>query len=187
MANAAAPAEVPVVAAKKGGMMKMMVMALLVAGAAGAGVFFMTRPDAASHGAAESGGHGEAAADGAKSDAHAGAHGDAGPKSGAAQYLPLAPAVVVNLDDEVNMRYLSADIELMSRSNDGIEAAKLHMPRIRNTLMMLFTQQKYGDVITRQGKEDLQKAALAAVQAVLKEETGKPGIDGLYFTNFVMQ
>jgi len=185
MANAT-PADVSVaVPKKKGGKLPMILIAVTAAAAAGGGAYFMAKPAGSSHGAEAGAEHG--AASGEHGAAAANEHGASGPKAGAAQYLPLSPAVVVNLDDEVTMRYLSADIELMSRSNDGIEAAKLHMPRIRNTLMLLFTQQKYGDVITRQGKEDLQKAALAAVQAVLKEETGKPGIDGLYFTNFVMQ
>jgi flagellar FliL protein len=179
----AAPAAAP---KKKGGMMMMMVGMLAVAGATGGGVYFLTKPASGGggHSAAAEGGH-EAAAE-SHGDEHGGGH-EGGASSGAAQYLPIAPAIVVNLNDNVTMRYLSVDMELMSRDNAGIEAAKLHMPRIRNTLMMLFTQQKYDDIVDREGKEALQKQALAAVQAVLKEETGEPRVSGLFFTNFVMQ
>jgi flagellar FliL protein len=180
--DAAAPAAAS--AKKKGAMLPMILVGLVAAGGAGGGMFFLNK--SADHGSArEEGGSSHESASGSE---HGGEHGDEHRSgSGAAQYLPIAPAIVVNLNDNVTMRYLSVDMELMARDNAAIEDAKLHMPRIRNTLMMLFTQQKYDDIVDRQGKETLQKQALAAVQAVLKEETGKPQIDGLYFTNFVMQ
>ena len=181
MANAAAPADNPAAAPKKkGGLMPMLMIAVVAAAAAGGGAYFMLKPAAGSH-SGEAAEHGDAAAAGGHDDGHD------KPKVATAQYLPLSPAVVVNLDDDVAMRYLSADVELMSRNSDGIEAAKLHMPRIRNTLMMLFTQQRYDDIVSRDGKETLQKLSLEAVQGVLKEETGDPQVSGLYFTNFVMQ
>lgn len=164
----------------------MLLCAVVAAGGAGGGVWFMTQSKPSAH--AEEGEGEHAAADEPESSGHGDEHGGkSDPAEGAAQYLPLTPAIVVNLSDNVTMRYLQVDIELMARSNAAIEAATLHMPRIRNTLMLLFTQQQFEDIVTREGKEKLQKDALAAVQAVLKEETGKSRIDALYFTNFVMQ
>lgn len=191
MASAPTADQVPVAASKKkGGLLPLLLCTVVGAAAAGGGVYFVTKPAATSKGASSSE-HG-AAAEGheAAAESHGDEHGGGdhdGAKAGAAQYLPISPAIVVNLNDNVNMRYLSVDMELMSRSNGGVEAAKTHMPRIRNTLMMLFTQQKYDDIVDRQGKESLQKQALAAVQGVLKEETGEPQVQGLFFTNFVMQ
>lgn len=191
MASAPTADQVPTAASKKkGGLMPLLLCTVVGAAAAGGGVYFVTKPAGSSHaassehGAAAEGGH-EAAAE-SHGDEHGGGEHE-GAKAGAAQYLPISPAIVVNLNDNVTMRYLSVDMELMSRSNAGVEAAKTHMPRIRNTLMMLFTQQKYDDIVDRQGKEALQKQALAAVQAVLKEETGETQVQGLFFTNFVMQ
>lgn len=188
MATAATPASAPEPAkGKKGGILPLLLSALVAAGGAGGGVYFMTQSKstgAAAHGeSAEAGdqGHGGASEHGGSE------HGGGSAPDGAAQYLPLSPPIVVNLNDEVTMRYLQVDVELMSRSAAGIDAATLHMPRIRNTLMMLFTQQRFDDIVTREGKEKLQKEALEAVQAVLREETGKSRIDALYFTNFVMQ
>lgn len=179
---AATADEIPVPKKKNGALIAMLLCTVVGAAAAGGGVYFMVKPKAAGAAAAAEGpattaGHG---------DEHDAA-GHEGAQSGAAQYLPISPAIVVNLNDNVTMRYLSVDMELMSRENAGIDAAKLHMPRIRNTLIMLFTQQKYDDIVDRQGKEELQKQALAAVQAVLKEETGSVQVQGLFFTNFVMQ
>ncbi|SHG42892.1 flagellar FliL protein [Hydrocarboniphaga daqingensis] len=185
MATAAAPAPAAAEPKKKGMLIPMLLCTVVAAAAAGGGMYFFAKKSGSAPAAA--GEHGAPAKADEHGGGHGGGHGDAGPAAGAAQYLPISPAIVVNLDDNVTMRYLSVDMELMSRTSAGVEAAKLHMPRIRNTLMMLFTQQRYDDIVSRDGKETLQKRSLEAVQGVLKEETGDPQVSGLYFTNFVMQ
>jgi len=104
-----------------------------------------------------------------------------------AVYLPLDPAFVVNLDDPYAAHYLQAEVQLMARDPIGLETARAQMPRIRNSLLMLFGQQKPTDLSTREGKERLQTAALAEVQKVMQSETGKPVVEAVYFTSFVMQ
>jgi len=104
-----------------------------------------------------------------------------------AQYLALDPSFVVNLDDESASRYLQVEVQVMARDAAALEAVKLHQPRIRNALLLLFGQQKPADLDSRAGKEKLQAAVLTEIQKVLKDETGKPGIEAVYFTSFVMQ
>ncbi len=103
------------------------------------------------------------------------------------QYLDMSPAFVVNLQDDQAMRYLQIEIQVMTRDLKAAEEIKANIPRLRNTLMMLFAQQHAKDLITREAKEALQQQALEQVQAVMKEETGSPGIEAVYFTNFVIQ
>ncbi|HWU69360.1 MAG TPA: flagellar basal body-associated FliL family protein [Stenotrophobium sp.] len=102
-------------------------------------------------------------------------------------YLELSPAFVVNLADSDQTRYLQAEVQVMTHEDSAAEAVKLHMPRIRNDLLMLFSQQTVTGLSTLAGKQALEKAALASVQKVMTQETGKPGVDALYFTSFVMQ
>jgi flagellar FliL protein len=52
---------------------------------------------------------------------------------------------------------------------------------------MLFSQESADGLLTRQGKEKLQAASLAEVKKLLVAETGKPGVDALMFTSFVVQ
>jgi len=104
-----------------------------------------------------------------------------------AQYLALDPSFVVNLDDDSASRYLQVEVQVMAREAEALEAVKLHQPRIRNALLLLFGQQKPADLDSRAGKEKLQAAVLTEIQKVLKDETGKPGIEAVYFTSFVMQ
>lgn len=104
-----------------------------------------------------------------------------------ANYLALEPAFVVNLDDPHAAHYLQAEVQLMSRDAAAIESARTQLPRIRNALLMLLGQQRPADLASREGKERLQQAALAEVQKVMQEETGKPAVEAVYFTSFVMQ
>lgn len=174
MARADSPskAEAPAKSKALGKLIPIVIAALVAAAAAGAGVFFMV-----GH---KSGGD-AAAAEKKQADA---------PKDFSnkpAQYLTLTPSFVVNLEDDQAMRYLQVDIDVMTRDPGALDPIKANMPRIRNTLMLLFTQQHYQEIVTREGKEKLQKQALEAVQKVMTEEVGKPCIEALYFTNFVMQ
>jgi flagellar FliL protein len=64
---------------------------------------------------------------------------------------------------------------------------KQHMPVIRNNLVMLFSSQTRQSIASREGKEKVRAEAQAEVQKILTDQTGKPVIEQLYFTSFVMQ
>lgn len=108
-------------------------------------------------------------------------------KKGPALYSSLDPVFVVNLDDDESMRYLQVNVEVMTRETAVQDALKAHAPLIRNNLLMLFSQQRYADLDSREGREKLQVAALAEIQKVLTEQTGTPGAEAVLFTSFVMQ
>jgi flagellar FliL protein len=112
-----------------------------------------------------------------------GEHGDAKP----AVYLSLEPPFVVNAEGQGNTHYLQVSMDVLARDPAVIETMKKHMPVIRNNLIMLLSSQKQAEVSTREGKEKLRADALAEIQKVLKEQTGEPGVDAVYFTIFVMQ
>ena len=121
-------------------------------------------------------------------DAQAALKQESAPHPGApAAYLALEPAFVVNLESSGEQRYLQVDVQLMARDLMALDAAGQHLPLIRNSLLMLLGQQNPDDLSTRAGKEALQKTALAEVRKVLQAETGKPVVEALYFTSFVMQ
>lgn len=177
MSSVADTATPPAAARKSGrfGIGMLLGVALLsVAGAGGAAYFVLgkSKPDNAQ----DESTHG----DGAASDGH-------GVPAAPASYLALDPAFVVNLESPEEARYLQAEVQLMARDAHALDTAKAHVPVIRNSLLMLFGQQKPADLASRAGKEKLQLAALAEVQKVLNAETGKPVIEAVYFTSFVMQ
>ena len=104
-----------------------------------------------------------------------------------ALYIALEPAFVVNSETQSGIHYLQVSIEVMTRDPLVAENIKTHMPNIRNNLIMLLSSQTQAAVATREGKERVRGEALAEVQKVLKERTGKSDVEALYFTNFVMQ
>lgn len=162
--------------------------AVLSAAMSGAAVYFLSpKPVAPAHAAeadeATAEAHDETAADGEE----ASAEGHGAGKKGAANYLPLAPAFVVNINDGDASHFLQVEIEVAAKSPAAIEALKLHNAQIRNALLMLLGAQTATDVATREGKEALQKKVLEEIQKILSKETGKAGVDAVYFTSFVMQ
>ncbi len=109
------------------------------------------------------------------------------PERKSAIYFPLKPPIIVNFQARGRQRFLQAELTLMARDNAVIEAVELHMPMIRNSLVMLFGGQIYEDMQTAEGKELLRQEALSEVQRLLEQETGNPGVEQILFTNFVMQ
>ena len=103
-------------------------------------------------------------------------------------YVPLDPPFVVNFDAGAGARFLQITVQLMTRKPEMAEFAKAHEPVIRNDLLLLFSNQKFEEVSTREGKEKLREAALQTVRKIIAEEGSKPDeLEALYFTSFVMQ
>ncbi|MCZ9638810.1 flagellar basal body-associated protein FliL [Pseudomonas putida] len=106
----------------------------------------------------------------------------------AAIYEPLAPAFVVNFNQNGRQRYMQVSITLQGRNQADLDALKVHMPVIRNNLVMMFSGQGFDTLAGSPiGQEMLRQKATAVVQEVAQKEVGKPVIDQLLFTNFVLQ
>ena len=156
----------PVVADKGGKRGKLIIgAALLVALGAGGWVFFHLR-------SAKATAAGTAAASAVKA---------------VEVYLPLDPSFVVNFQDDDATRYLQVGVTVMSRDATAIQTIKDNDPVIRNALVMLFSSQTFAQLSTTVGKQKLQSEALMAVRKIVTDKLGKPGVDALYFTSFVMQ
>ncbi|MGE0623957.1 MAG: flagellar basal body-associated FliL family protein [Pseudomonadales bacterium] len=104
-----------------------------------------------------------------------------------ANYLPLDPALVVNISHNGKSQYLQASVQLMTRSSEAYEAAKVHAPAIRNALIMLFSTADYDALSTVEGKRALQESSRARIDEVLEELAGVSGVDAIYFTSLVFQ
>ncbi|NUS39229.1 MAG: flagellar basal body-associated FliL family protein [Lysobacter sp.] len=109
------------------------------------------------------------------------------PAKAPAQYYALDPAFVVNLADADTVRYLQADVQLMTRDPATLSALQQQAPALRNRLLLLFGQQTAQSLAERRGKERLQQQALAEVRAVLKGEGGPDKVEAVYFTSLVTQ
>jgi flagellar FliL protein len=102
-------------------------------------------------------------------------------------YLAMEPAFVVTFRDGDALRYLQVGVTLMSHEQKAIDVAKEADPVVRDGLVSLFSGQKFDVISESAGREKLQADALATVRGIVKKRLGRPGIDALYFTSFVIQ
>ncbi|VVO04586.1 flagellar basal body-associated protein FliL [Pseudomonas fluorescens] len=105
----------------------------------------------------------------------------------AAIYESMAPAFVANFTHNGRQRYMQVSITLLARNQADLDALKIHMPVIRNNLVMLFSGQSFEALATPVGQEMLRQKATASVQEVAQKEVGKVVVEQLLFTNFVLQ
>ncbi len=93
----------------------------------------------------------------------------------------------MNFKNEKRQRYMQASLALMARDEDELSQLKVHMPALRNQLVMLFSSQELEELNTPVGLEMLKQRVTATVQELAIVETGKPVVEQVLFTNFVMQ
>lgn len=102
-------------------------------------------------------------------------------------YLPIEPAFVVNIEDGALVRFLQIQTNLMSHDQTVIDSVDKYLPRISNDLILLFSAVKMDEIRTAEGRQQLQQQALDAVNKVLVAETGRGGVEAVYFTKLVVQ
>lgn len=158
---------------KKSPLMLIIIAAVVLIGG-GAGAYFMMG----------SGGEDEAVAEnGEAAEGEEGAEADV--KS--AYYFSLDPAFIVNFTGKSRARFLQVNIEGMTRDETVKEKITKHIPQVRNNIILLLSSKTHDELNTPAGKESLRKEVLKEIQDILVAETGKEGVEDVYFTSFVMQ
>lgn len=113
------------------------------------------------------------------------------PASGMANliYYTLGASFVTNYDGAGRLKYLKTDIAVRIEPGTA-PMLDMHLPYIRNKLVVLLAAQLEENLISTQGKETLRVQALNEVKAALDFLVG-PGtgerVRNLYFTSFVVQ
>jgi flagellar FliL protein len=104
-----------------------------------------------------------------------------------AHYFSLDPAFIVNFTGKSRARFLQVSIEGMTRDEKVKEEITKHFPQVRNNIVLLLSGKTSEQLSTPQGKDKLRKEVLKEIQDILVAETGKEGVEDVYFTSFVMQ
>ena len=102
-------------------------------------------------------------------------------------YWPLEPAFVLNFEGKSKARFMQIGLEVATTSEKSYAAVKKHMPVIRNEIVLLLSGQKYEEMVTPEGKEQLRAELIETINMILKKHKANKGIDNIYFTSFVMQ
>lgn len=102
-------------------------------------------------------------------------------------YFAFEPPIVVNFKGATGMRFLQVTIEVMTYDPAVVPQIQANMPVIKNNLIFMLSGLTIDDLGTPEGKLKVRADALAEIKKIMVERTGKPGVEELYFTSFVMQ
>lgn len=99
-------------------------------------------------------------------------------------FVTLEP-FTVNLQPEIGDQYLQVGLVLKVSEAATVNAVKLHMPDIRNRILLLLSSKKASEISTVAGKQRLS----AEIMNEVKQPIGSPqqGVASVFFTSFVIQ
>ncbi|GHZ60245.1 flagellar protein FliL, putative [Vibrio cholerae] len=142
---------------------------VLLAGGGGAAFFMMG-----------SGGD-EAAADAEQKTEQVAAHTD--PVS----YVNIAQPFVFNVTGDAKDRLVQIKVQLMVRGSENENLARYHSPLVESSLLATFASATVEQLRTPNGRIELRDKATDDIKAALNQAVGKPVIEKVLFTDFVMQ
>ena len=103
------------------------------------------------------------------------------------KYVKLSPAFIVNLKRGTGARFLQVKAEVLVNSEEDAKEVALHRPAMRHAIIMLLSNQDGRKIRSIETRENLRVEAEQAIKVQLEELAGRPIIEGLFFTNFVVQ
>ena len=102
-------------------------------------------------------------------------------------FFPIEPPIVVNFTNPTRARFLQITMEVLVHSDAAVANIKKYMPIIRNNIVLNLSSVDANEMTSREGKEKVRADILNEMRAILKERTGEPSVEQVYFTGFVMQ
>jgi flagellar protein FliL len=101
-------------------------------------------------------------------------------------FLPL-DAFTVNLQKEERDHIAQVVITLQMEDAQSSEAIKLHMPEVRNRILIQLTSKSASSLYSTQGKELLAQELVAALNQPFVGQAKQPKALGIFFTSFLIQ
>jgi flagellar protein FliL len=107
-------------------------------------------------------------------------------KQFAAEYIPLTPDFVVNLQGG-RRNYLRANLQLLAENKEYAEQIALHLPAVRHAMILLISEYSADQLSTSQQREEFRKEALTEIRKTLDKYASSKGLSDLFFTEFLVQ
>ncbi|MGF1749492.1 MULTISPECIES: flagellar basal body-associated protein FliL [Vibrio] len=102
-------------------------------------------------------------------------------------YVNIAQPFVFNVTGKSRDRMVQIKAQLMVRGLDNEELARYHSPLIESTLLSTFASTSVEQLRSTNGRVELRDQATADIQSSLSQVVGKPVIERVLFTDFVIQ
>jgi flagellar FliL protein len=93
----------------------------------------------------------------------------------------------VNLQADPETQYLQTDITLKVGDAETGEFLKLHMPEVRNRVLLLLSSKKASDLLTLEGKKALSNEIIEQLKEPFTPGAKPQDVQGVSFTSFVVQ
>lgn len=106
---------------------------------------------------------------------------------GPAIYHEMDPKFVVNLTPGGRAKMLQASIKILTHDPETAEMLEKHSPMLRHHVFNLFSAQDSNGLFERKGREKLQAEIKTELEAKLQPHHKKAMINGVFFTEFVLQ
>ena len=71
--------------------------------------------------------------------------------------------------------------------NEAVSRIKLHMPEVRNRVLLLLSSKTASQIATVEGKKKLASELLAEINQPFEEGAGGQAVESVLFTSFVIQ
>ena len=109
------------------------------------------------------------------------------PEAKDAIYEDIHPAFTVNFNDDSKKKFMQVYMVAKFYDMKSRDQFKMHMPVVRNNLLMLMSGKNSDELTSVEAKEMLRKDALMTAQSVMQEIYGEKLVEDIYFTKLVMQ
>jgi len=106
------------------------------------------------------------------------------------------PAIYVGVPNAITARLPSEDgrsrmvqvkMSFMVRGEEAKKLVKTHMPKLKNDVLMMMSEQTVESLRTPEGRRKLQEMSLKTVQESMQKLVGAPTVEKVLFVSFVMQ
>lgn len=104
-----------------------------------------------------------------------------------AYYVIMPQPFIFNVMGNKRDRVVQVKVQIMVRGNNNEALAQQHIPLIESTLLQSFGAATVEQLRTPNGRIDLRKQALFAIQSTMEKISGQQVVDRVLFTGFVMQ
>ncbi len=102
-------------------------------------------------------------------------------------YVNIAQPFVFNVSGDSRNRVVQIKVQLMVRGSDNDNLARYHSPLVESTLLATFASATVEQLRSPNGRIELRDKATDDIKTALTKVVGKPVIERVLFTDFVMQ
>lgn len=93
----------------------------------------------------------------------------------------------VNLQSEHGDQHLQTNLTLKMEDAEAADLIKLHMPEVRNRVLLLLSSKAASQIAAVEGKKKLASELLAEIKQPFSENKPEHAVQSVLFTSFVIQ